>query len=67
MIKEDIRVYKDLKFMLLRLIHDYYGFKVKWLILGHNGLEVEDDEILFWSLIYGNYSLVLKLWKIIIW
>jgi hypothetical protein len=20
--------------MLLRLIHDYYGFKVKWLILG---------------------------------
>jgi hypothetical protein len=29
MIKEDIRVYKDLKFMLLILIHDYYGFKVK--------------------------------------
>ena len=29
-----IRVYKDLKFMLLKLIHDYFGFKVKWLILG---------------------------------
>jgi hypothetical protein len=27
-------VYKDLKFILLRLIHDYYGFKVKPLILG---------------------------------
>jgi len=22
----------DLNFMLLKLIHDYYGFKVKWLI-----------------------------------
>jgi len=28
---------------------------------GLNGLEVEDDEILFWSLIYKNYSLVSKL------
>jgi hypothetical protein len=25
---EEIKVYKDLKFMLLRLIHDYYEFKV---------------------------------------
>jgi hypothetical protein len=28
---------------------------------GQNGYEVEDDEILFWSLIYKNYSLVSKL------
>jgi hypothetical protein len=27
--KKEIRVYKVLKFMLLRLIHDYYKFKVK--------------------------------------
>ena len=30
---------------------------------GQNGLEVEDDQILFWSLIYENFSLVPKLWK----
>jgi hypothetical protein len=32
MIKEEIRVYKDLKFMLLRLIYDYEEFNVRWLI-----------------------------------
>jgi hypothetical protein len=32
MIKEEIMVYKDLKFMLLRLIYDYEGFNVRWLI-----------------------------------
>jgi len=31
--KKKIRVYKDLKFRLLRLIYDYKGFNVKWLIL----------------------------------
>jgi hypothetical protein len=61
------------------LIHNYYGFKIKWLILSvlleiricelicyglrnlfyaeksrQNGLKVEDDEILFWYLIYEN-------------
>ena len=29
MIKEEIRVYKDLKFMLLRLIYDYEEFNVR--------------------------------------
>jgi hypothetical protein len=28
-----------------------------------NGLQVEDDQIFFWSLIYENYSLIPKLWK----
>jgi hypothetical protein len=32
MIKEEIRIYKYLKFMLLRLIYDYEEFNVRWLI-----------------------------------
>jgi hypothetical protein len=32
MIKEEIKIYKYLKFMLLRLIYDYEEFNVRWLI-----------------------------------
>jgi hypothetical protein len=45
-IKEDIMIYKDLKFIVLRLIHDYYGFKVKWLILAVL-LEIRISELIY--------------------
>jgi hypothetical protein len=48
-INEENRVYKDLKFMLLRLIHDYYGFKVKWLILSVL-LEIKICELICYEL-----------------
>jgi hypothetical protein len=32
--EKKIRVYKYLKFILLRLIHDYYGFKINdWFLV----------------------------------
>jgi hypothetical protein len=51
--------YKDLKFMLLRLIHDYYKYNVKWLILDVL-LEIRIYELIC----YGLRNLFQLCWKI---
>jgi hypothetical protein len=46
--KKEIRIYKDLKFIFLRLIHDYYGIKIKWLIFSML-LEIKICELIYYD------------------
>jgi len=61
MIKEEIRVYKDLKFMMLRLIYDYEEFNVRWLISMLLGIRICELIYLNWFLWVKMDRMVLRL------